>query len=170
MVWWARVTLFTWLGPVTACLNFRWFTDTFSNWCNFVCISGIETFIWCIGNDVIFQCLWRHNYRFKPYEFYIVFVTCTCAPPLWKRFRHPCWQQQHTCGAVGRSSVECGVSGQPHKTPHFNSRYRYTHTWNDPTKKLSGHIAEERQGPASTSGRWTDRRRTSSSRLLRKLC
>jgi len=24
--------------------------------------------------------------------------------------------------------MERGVGGQPHKTPHFNSRYRYTHT------------------------------------------
>jgi len=27
------------------------------------------------------------------------------------------WQQQHTCGAVDGSSMECGVGGQPHKTP-----------------------------------------------------
>ena len=34
-----------------------------------------------------------------------------------------------TCGAVG---------GQPHKTLHFNSRHRYTHTRNDPPKKSLG--------------------------------
>ena len=48
------------------------------------------------------------------------------------------WQQQHTCGAVGRSSMECGVGGQPHKTPHFNYRHRYTHPRNDPPKKSLG--------------------------------
>ena len=44
------------------------------------------------------------------------------------------WQQQHTCGAVGGSSMERGMGGQPHKTPHFNSRHRYTHPRNDPPK------------------------------------
>ena len=29
-------------------------------------------------------------------------------------------QQHHTCGAVGGSPMECGVGGQPHKTPHFH--------------------------------------------------
>ena len=49
---------------------------------------------------------------------------------------HPCcnrrttshqffWQQQQSCGAVGGSPMECGVGGQPHKTPHFHSRHRY---------------------------------------------
>jgi len=47
-------------------------------------------FIWCVGNDVIFQCLWRHSCQFKPQKFSIVFFLGTCAPPLWKRFRHPC--------------------------------------------------------------------------------
>ena len=28
---------------------------------------------------------------------------------------------------MGRSSTEHGVGGQPHKTPHFNSRHQYTH-------------------------------------------
>jgi len=28
--------------------------------------------------------------------------------------------------------MERGVGGQPHKTPHFNSRHRYTHSQNDP--------------------------------------
>ena len=40
-------------------------------------------------------------------------------------------QQQHMCGVVG-------VGGQPHKTPHFNSRHRYTPLWNDPPKKSLG--------------------------------
>ena len=31
-----------------------------------------------------------------------------------------------TCGGVGGSSMERGVGGQPHKTPHFNSIRRYT--------------------------------------------
>ena len=48
------------------------------------------------------------------------------------------WQQQHTCGAVGGSSMECGVGGQPHKTPHFNSRHRYPHLRNDPPNKSLG--------------------------------
>jgi len=43
--------------PVKAYLIFRCFTDKFSQWCNFVSNSVIYTFIWCIGNDVIFQCL-----------------------------------------------------------------------------------------------------------------
>jgi len=30
IVWWGRVTLITWVATVTAYLNFRWFTDTFS--------------------------------------------------------------------------------------------------------------------------------------------
>jgi len=30
------VDLETWVAPVTAYLNFRWFTDTFLWWCNFV--------------------------------------------------------------------------------------------------------------------------------------
>jgi len=46
-------------------------------------------FIRCIGNDVIFQSLWRHSCQFKP-QFFYSFLTCTCIPPLWKRFRHPC--------------------------------------------------------------------------------
>ena len=39
---------------------------------------------------------------------------------------HQFFWQQHTCGTVGGSSIERGVGGQPHKTPHFNSRHRYT--------------------------------------------
>jgi len=34
--------------------------------------------------------------------------------------------------------MERGVGGQPHKTQHFNSRHRCTHTWNDPPKKGLG--------------------------------
>jgi len=30
IIWWAWVTLMTWVVPVTAYFNFRWFTDTFS--------------------------------------------------------------------------------------------------------------------------------------------
>ena len=44
--------------------------------------------------------------------------------------------QQHTCGAVGGSPVECGVVGQPHKTPHFHPRH--PPAWNDPSKKSLG--------------------------------
>jgi len=46
--------------------------------------------------------------------------------------------QQHTCSAVGGSSMECGVGGQPHKTPHFNSRHRYPPPQNEPPKKSLG--------------------------------
>jgi len=41
-------------------------------------------------------------------------------------------QQQHTCGAVGGSSMECGVGGQPHKTPHFHPRH-----WHPPSRNGS---------------------------------
>ena len=34
------------------------------------------------------------------------------------------WQQQHACGALGGSAMECGVGGQPHKTPHLHPRHR----------------------------------------------
>jgi len=85
------VTLMTWVALVRAYLNFRWFTDTFSYWCNFVKNNVTLTFIWCICNDVMFQCLWRHSCQFKGQKFCIIFLTCTCAPPLWKRFRHPRW-------------------------------------------------------------------------------
>jgi len=50
------------------------------------------------------------------------------------------WQQQHTCGAVGGSSMECRVGGQPHKTPHFNSRHWYPPSRNDPPKKSLGPV------------------------------
>ena len=33
------------------------------------------------------------------------------------------WQQQHTCGAVGRSLMERGVGRQPYKIPHFHPRH-----------------------------------------------
>ena len=48
------------------------------------------------------------------------------------------WQQQHTCGALSRSPMECRVGGQPHKTPHFHSRHRYPPTRNVPPKKSLG--------------------------------
>jgi len=35
------------------------------------------------------------------------------------------WQQQHTCVTLGVSPMECGVSGQSHKTPHFHPRHRH---------------------------------------------
>ena len=44
---------------------------------------------------------------------------------------HQLLWQQDMCGAVGRSSMERGVGRQPYKTPHFNSRHRYTHTQNN---------------------------------------
>jgi len=39
---------------------------------------------------------------------------------------------------VAESSMERRVGGQPHKTPHFNSRHRYTPSRNDPPKKSLG--------------------------------
>ena len=37
-------------------------------------------------------------------------------------------QQQHTCGAVDGSGMECGVDKQHHKTPHFHSRHGHPGT------------------------------------------
>jgi len=48
------------------------------------------------------------------------------------------WQQQHTCDAVGESSMEFGVGGQPHKIPRFNSRHRYPSSRKDHHKKSLG--------------------------------
>jgi len=45
---------------------------------------------------------------------------------------------QHTCSAGGGSSVERRVGGQPHQSPHINSRHWCTHTRNDPPKKSLG--------------------------------
>jgi len=69
------------------------------------------------------------------------------------------WQQQHTCGAVGGSSMERGVGGQPHKTPHFNSRHRYTPPeWPSQEKPGSGSTASatvsDVSAPACTNGVW----------------
>jgi len=38
------------------------------------------------------------------------------------------------------------AGGQPHKTPHFNSRHRYTHPRNDPPKKSLGPATRLRTG------------------------
>ena len=71
------------------------------------------------------------------------------------------WRQQHTCGAVDGSSMARGVGGQPHKTPHFNSRYRYTHTRNDPPKSLGPTLSNPSTSPWTArpdgSGRWDNR-------------
>jgi len=47
------------------------------------------------------------------------------------------WKQQHTRGAVGRSPMECGVGGQPHKIPRFHP-HNGNHPWSDPPKKSLG--------------------------------
>jgi len=60
------------------------------------------------------------------------------------------WQKQHTCGALGGSSMECGVGGEPHKTPHFNSRHRYPPCRNDPPKALVSGVSAH----ACTNGVW----------------
>jgi len=72
-------------------------------------------------------------------------IRCSCTEPQIetpirprRTTTHQFFWQQHTCGAVGGSSMERGVGGQPHKTPHFNSRHQYTHTRNDPPKKSLG--------------------------------
>ena len=66
------------------------------------------------------------------------------------------WQQQHTCGAVGGSSMERGVDGRPHNTPHFNSRHRYLHP--SQKKPESGSTASapvsDVSAPACTNGIW----------------
>ena len=50
------------------------------------------------------------------------------------------WQQQHTCGAVGGSSMKRRLGGQLHKTLHINSRHRiHTHTeWHSQEEPGSG--------------------------------
>jgi len=61
-------------------------------------------------------------------------IKCKHGTPNWETHLYPphsnssVFWQQHICGAVGGSSMECGVGRQPHKTPHFNSRHRYSHT------------------------------------------
>jgi len=72
-------------------------------------------------------------------------IECCCTAPQIKTSictrrtaTHQLLSQQHTCGAVSRSSMERGVGGQPHKTPHVNSGYWYAHTQNDPPKKSLG--------------------------------
>ena len=59
---------------------------------------------------------------------------CTCRTATHQSI----WQQQHTCLAVGGSSMERWVGGQPHKTPQITSRHRCTRTRNDPRKKSLG--------------------------------
>ena len=62
-------------------------------------------------------------------------IECSCTAPqieapicIRRTATHQLLWQQHTCGAVGGSSLERGVGGQAHKTPHFHSGHRYTHT------------------------------------------
>ena len=45
------------------------------------------------------------------------------------------WQQQHTCGTLGRSPMECGVDGQSHKIPYFNPRTQRPFTQSDPPRR-----------------------------------
>jgi len=35
------------------------------------------------------------------------------------------WQQQHIWGELDGSPLECGMGGQPYKTPHFHHRHRH---------------------------------------------
>ena len=41
-------------------------------------------FIWCICNDVMFQCLWRHSCQFKRQKFCIIFWRALVPPTLIK--------------------------------------------------------------------------------------
>jgi len=59
----------------------------------------------------------------------IVTPICTCCTTSHQFI----WQQQHTCGVVGGSPMECRVGGQPHKTPHFYPWHWYP--WIAPPKK-----------------------------------
>ena len=43
--------------------------------------------------------------------------------PTTQHFHQFIWQQQHTCGTLGRLSMECGVDSQFHKTLHFHHQY-----------------------------------------------
>jgi len=72
-------------------------------------------------------------------------IECKCtAPqietPIWTRCTatHQLIWQQHTCGSLGGSPMECGVGGQAYKTPHFHPRHRHTPFRNDPPKKSLG--------------------------------
>ena len=68
--------------------------------------------------------------------------------------------QQHTCGAVGGSPMECGVGGQPQKTPHFHLQHRNPPTPERPSEEQpgSGLIASspvsDVSAPACTNGVW----------------
>ena len=59
---------------------------------------------------------------------------CTCSITTHQFF----WQQQRTCCGLGGSLMECGMGGQPHKTPHFHSRHHYPPSQNYPSKKSLG--------------------------------
>ena len=74
------------------------------------------------------------------------------------------WQQHYTCGAVGGSSFECRVGGQPQKAPHLNYRHQYAHThtlgreWPSQEEPGSGSTASapvsDISAPACTNGVW----------------
>ena len=56
------------------------------------------------------------------------------------------WQQQHTCGVLGGSTMECGVGGQHHETPHFHPRHRHPSYLKDPPKKSLVQLNRPRSG------------------------
>ena len=95
-------------------------------------------------------------------------IECCCTAPqietpicTRRTVTHQLLWQQHTCGALGGSPMERRVGGQLHKTPHFNSRHRYT-------RSLPGMTSHEESGsgltasapvsdvsaPACTNGVW----------------
>ena len=70
------------------------------------------------------------------------------------------WQQQRTCGAVGGSSMECRVDGQPYKTPkmHFHPRHGTPPEWPSQEEPGSGSTTSapvsDVSTPACTNGVW----------------
>ena len=47
-------------------------------------------------------------------------------------------KEQNAYGALSGSPMECGVGGQPHKTPHLRSRHRHPSQRSDAPKKSLG--------------------------------
>ena len=66
-------------------------------------------------------------------------IECKCMTPICtcRTTTHQfIWQQQHMCGALSGLPMECGVGGQPHKTPYLY--HWHPPLWNDPPKNSLG--------------------------------
>ena len=73
--------------------------------------------------------------------------------------------QQHMCGTLGVSPLECEVVGQSYKTLYFH--YQHPPSWNDPSKSvaqknkllimLSNPLTSPGTARPDSSGRWDDR-------------